>query len=60
MNISLPSPFFFKYNLDLNPKETKNYMGHYIRFSSQQHLVLLFKELTHLDWIQSLESLFSC
>lgn len=60
MNISLPPPFYFKYNLDLDPKETKNDMKHYIRISSQQHLVLLFKELTHLDWIQSLESLFSC
>lgn len=31
-------------------------MKHYIKVSSQQHLILFFKELAYLDYVQSLQN----
>lgn len=68
MNIHLPLCFLFTFNLDLNPKETKHCMEHkdfliapslvIVCVSFDAHLKFI-KDLTHIQGIQNLVSLFS-
>lgn len=68
MNIHLPLCLLFKFNLDLNPKETKHRMEHKDLFIAHSFVIVcvsfdarlkFIKDLTHIHGIQNLVSLFS-